>query len=398
MVVRRGGAGGAVLVWWALGYRKAAGVFGLAMLARFGLSLVFKAHETAVGIGAGPPPRLKGKDSRHETSRQAALVLGAAARGGDAHRRAARSVERRVSARRQRQRLSPRRAASALPRAQRPPCRRARVLAAAIRYLTAPIGRELRASASRPPRSATETSARGEKEARSSHRPARRRTPALPEGEVVQALADHRLQAVQQAPDGTVPLCRLPCKRARSARSRPQPSPRPGCHLDLPTSTATTVPVASKESRSGRPSEGPVRLVPSRACADPRPGVTIARCECDRASSGSGTSPLREMGSSAPDMGVASPDFGASDCFAREAGLCSTSGLATIQPCGVATDRIGRGTSARSPYEASPARVASGRSLCRNAIVARLARLGGAAPLSLGAHRDRAGAAPAGRP
>ena len=35
-------------------------------------------------------------------------------------------------------------------------------------------------------------------------------------------------------------------------------------------------------------------------------------------------------------------------------------------------------------YEASPARVASGRSLCRNAIVARLARLGGAAPLSLG--------------
>jgi len=31
MVVRRGGAGGAVLVGWALGHRNAAGVLGLAM-------------------------------------------------------------------------------------------------------------------------------------------------------------------------------------------------------------------------------------------------------------------------------------------------------------------------------------------------------------------------------
>jgi hypothetical protein len=59
---------GAGLVWWALGYRKAAGVFGLVMLARFRLSLVFKAHETAVGIGYWTAPKLKGKDSRHEPS------------------------------------------------------------------------------------------------------------------------------------------------------------------------------------------------------------------------------------------------------------------------------------------------------------------------------------------
>ena len=52
---------GAVLVWWALGYRKAAGVFGLVMLARFRLSLVFKAHETAVGIGYWTAPETQGK-------------------------------------------------------------------------------------------------------------------------------------------------------------------------------------------------------------------------------------------------------------------------------------------------------------------------------------------------
>jgi hypothetical protein len=47
---------GAVLVWWALGYRKAAGVFGLVTPARFRLSLVFKAHETGVGIGYWTAP------------------------------------------------------------------------------------------------------------------------------------------------------------------------------------------------------------------------------------------------------------------------------------------------------------------------------------------------------
>ena len=52
---------GAALVWWALGYRKAAGVFRLVMPARFRLSLVFKAHETTVGIGYWTAPKLKGK-------------------------------------------------------------------------------------------------------------------------------------------------------------------------------------------------------------------------------------------------------------------------------------------------------------------------------------------------
>ena len=52
---------GAVLVWWAVGYRKAAGVFGLVMLARFRLSLVFKAHETPVGIGYWTAPETQGK-------------------------------------------------------------------------------------------------------------------------------------------------------------------------------------------------------------------------------------------------------------------------------------------------------------------------------------------------
>jgi hypothetical protein len=74
MVVRRGGAGGAVLVWWALGYRKAAGVFGLAMLARFGLSLVFEAHETAVGIGAGLPLKLNQEERTRDTRRAVRLL------------------------------------------------------------------------------------------------------------------------------------------------------------------------------------------------------------------------------------------------------------------------------------------------------------------------------------
>ncbi|MGZ6565074.1 MAG: GNAT family N-acetyltransferase [Solirubrobacteraceae bacterium] len=169
---------GAVLVWWALGYRKAAGVFGLVMLARFGLSLVFKAHETAVGIGYWTAPETQGKGL---ATRAVRLLSRWALHHAEVIRIEALLDPCTVAPRRvgENQRLSTGRAASALPRVQRPPCRRARILAAAIRYLTAPIGRELRAPASRPSRSVTETSARGEKEARSSDPPARRSTPAF---------------------------------------------------------------------------------------------------------------------------------------------------------------------------------------------------------------------------
>lgn len=149
---------GAVLVWWALGYRKAACVFGLVMLARFRLSLVFKAHETPVGPATGPPPKLNGKDA----TRAVRLLSRWALQHAEVVRiEAVRSVKPRIPTRRREQRLQPEgqlrlylelngHRVDALARA------------AAIRYLTAPIGRELRAFASRPSSSATERSARGE--------------------------------------------------------------------------------------------------------------------------------------------------------------------------------------------------------------------------------------------
>jgi hypothetical protein len=75
---------------------------------------------------------------------------------------------------------------------------------------------------------------------------------------------------------GTATRCCFPCKRARSARSRlaaeSAATDVPGYRFDLLTGAPATLPGATKESRCGRPSEGPARLVSSKACADAAAG------------------------------------------------------------------------------------------------------------------------------